>query len=230
MTWSLPYLLLTLSAAQPIAGEPFSRDVRRNASNATVQIANTTQRCVGSGVIIRNDNGTVYILTAGHVAQHGDTIEVRFFTPRSHPKPDSVHRSVTILASGKGSADLALLRLSTGKAVPTALRLCSPEQAPREKSLPVLTVGCNGELAPSAVEGRTRKKTVRLSKEKDPVTLWEVEKDQQTGRSGGPMVDKRGLILGICSGKAEGRGYFCTAEQIQEFLKDHKVEWLAEDK
>jgi len=218
-----------LSATQITAAESFSRDVRRNASNATVQIVNPSQRGVGSGVIIKNDGGMVYILTARHVVQGaGDNLEVRFFTSRSFPKPASVHRSVKVLDMGKGNSDLAIHRLFTNKEVPGELRLCLPDQTSREKSFPVLTVGCNGEAPPSSIESRTTKKKVTLPKGIGPVTLWEVEKDQEAGRSGGPMVDKRGLLLGICSGKGDGRGYYCTVEQIQKLLKDHGFEWLIE--
>jgi serine protease Do len=231
MKWPLPCLLLILTATRVLAGETFSEDVRRNASNATVLIVNSSQRSVGvgSGVIIKKEGGTVYILTARHVVESAANLEVRFFTSRSRPRPDSVHSKVSVIATGEGDSDLAILRIMTDKEVPAQLRLCLPKEAPREKSFPVLTVGCNGKAAPSSVESRATKRTVKLPKGEGPVTLWEVEKAQQSGRSGGPMVDKRGLLLGICSGRGDGKGYFCTVEQIQELLKKEALEYLGEE-
>lgn len=222
---AVPILLLVLGAA---AGpEAISPEVRQTTLDATVQVVNESQRSVGSGTIIKNDNGAVYILTARHVVVPGEKIEVRFFSAKSHPRAESVHRA-EVLAYQKGAADLAILRLRTDKPVPGVLSLCPPEKAPNEKSALVLSCGCNGETAPSLLDGKATRKLVVLPGAKEAVSLWEVEEGQQHGRSGGPLVNRQGQVIGVCSGKGDGRGYFCTPDQIRTLLKGGGLSWLGE--
>ena len=39
------------------------------------------------------------------------------------------------------------------------------------------------------------------------------------GQSGGPLVDAKGRLLGICSGAQGDHGYYCHLEEIHAFLR-----------
>jgi hypothetical protein len=57
---------------------------------------------------------------------------------------------------------------------------------------------------------------------------WEVATAPVKGRSGGPLFDRRGFVLGIASGANLELGYFTHTEEIHRFLKSNALEWLAE--
>jgi S1-C subfamily serine protease len=48
------------------------------------------------------------------------------------------------------------------------------------------------------------------------------------GRSGGPLIDQRGFVIGICSGTSDGKGYFTHTHEIHRFLKQNAFDWLAD--
>jgi hypothetical protein len=48
---------------------------------------------------------------------------------------------------------------------------------------------------------------------------WEADKPQAIGRSGGPLVDTQGRVIGICSGTRENKGYYVSIYEIEASLK-----------
>jgi hypothetical protein len=124
---------------------------------------------------------------------------------------------------------LAVVRVGTRDKVPAVLPLCPAAKAPTNKDFAAVSVGCDGGKAPTCraetVKGR---KAVRRPGE-DAVVSWEVERAPAAGRSGGPLVDRRGYVLGIASGASDDRGYYVHPEEIARFLNKHVLGDLADE-
>src|SRR5438093_1402336 len=77
-------------------------------------------------------------------------------------------------------------------------------------ALPALTVGCDGAGGAPAVAVDT----VRAEKNLGPrspykCNFFEADRPPAVGRSGGPLVDRQGRLIGVCSGTLGGKkGYY----------------------
>ena len=219
-------LLAALLQTEPGRANDFSKEVRASATFATVRVLNASRQTEGSGVIVGRKGAAVYVLTAAHLVARGDDLEIHAFAPETYPKADSVYHSVEVVATAGGIRDLALLRLSTADPLPAALPLCPARAVPDETTFPVLSVGCGeGEAPVVSVEKVLAKKLVR----RDGKTgyCWEVEGRQKPGNSGGPLVDRKGRLLGILSGTSRGNSYFSHLDEVQTFLRRSGYGWLA---
>ena len=99
-----------------------------------------------------------------------------------------------------------------------------------DSGLSALAVGWESGQAPTClVEKGIRKKQARRPQEKETIAFWEVERKHVSGRSGGPLVDEKGYLIGICSGSNQEKGYFTHIEEIQRFLKRNGFRWLMEE-
>jgi hypothetical protein len=119
-----------------------------------------------------------------------------------------------------------VLRIVTRDALPAPLPLCPASEVPDGKGTVVLTVGCPPKGAPLPISEVVQ--AVRLiSKpgEEGKARCWETAKGQLAGRSGGPMLDRQGRLLGVASGASSGKGYYVHVEEIRAFLKEKKLEW-----
>lgn len=221
------FFLAALVPAEGGSADDFPQNVRDSAVFATVKVLNVTQQTAGSGVVVGKKGAAVYILTAAHLVGPDDVLEIHSFSPESYPKADSVHRPAEVVATAGGVRDLALLRVTTPDPFPNALSLCPPQGVPDEESFPALAVGCGAGEAPIAsVEKVLGKKRVRREEKDDTAYCWEVEGKQKLGNSGGPLVDRKGLLLGILSGANRGSSYFSHRDEVQRFLRQNGYGWM----
>jgi hypothetical protein len=86
--------------------------------------------------------------------------------------------------------------------------------------------------APSVLdETVNRKASVRRSEDRAAVWCWETKRKQEVGRSGGPLLDGDGRVIGLASGHDGKHGYYVHAEEIHRLLKRNGLGWLyAKDK
>lgn len=226
---AVAFLMLLPGEIETIASPDFSKPLQVSAVTATVRIVNVSRGTKGSGAIIRSSGPFVYVLTARHVVDKAERLEVHVFSAASYPKPENVYRSAEVIARMKGLSDLALVRFSTSDRMPGTVRVCPAGAVPKEKSFPVLTAGCDDGNSPTCGVDVAEKKPVRKPSEGETGFLWEVSRKPNAGRSGGPLIDKRGYLVGVCSGRNEGKGYYCHTEAIHEFLRQNGVKWLYEE-
>jgi len=218
---------LLLGQLETVESPPFSKELQTNAVLATVRVVNLSRDSEGSGVILGRKGAFVYVLTADHVVEKADHLEVATFSASSYPKPRKVYRSVRVVARAGDTRDLALLRLVTDDPMPGSLSLCPARLVPRRKRFKALTVGCGeGEAPTCQVDEVTGKKLVRRHPGGKAASMWEVAGKQLEGRSGGPVVDKRGSLLGVCSGTNKEKSYFCHVEEVRAFLRGSGFDWL----
>jgi S1-C subfamily serine protease len=224
-------LLLTLLPGQfpTIDSRSFPKERQAAALAGTVRILNTDRGIVGGGAILGRSGPLVYILTAEHVVHEAERMEVHTFTNHSYPKPANIYKSAEVVARSRSSAaDLALLRLATGDALPGTLSLCPPRSAPRGGTFPVLSVGCGGGEAPTCEEDKVERAFwVEKMGLEGKALFWRTGLRPVKGRSGGPLLDRDGKLLGICSVANDNAGYYCHLDEVRQFLRQSGCRWLA---
>src|SRR5581483_172794 len=123
-----------------------------------------------------------------------------------------------------------LLRLSTRDRPPGGLKICPPKLVPKEMPFPVMSVGCSlGEPPTILVDRVLDKKRVRKQPLAEPTLVWEAATKHSPGRSGGPLLDQRGNIIGVCTGRTGNFGFYCHTQEIHQWLKKNGFEYLYED-
>jgi S1-C subfamily serine protease len=220
-------LFLVPGGIDTVPSPDFSKDQQVAAVVATVRVVNPARERTGSGVVIGSEGPFVYVLTVAHVVARAEGLEVHTFSATSYPEPAHVYDAARVVARAGGLDDLALVRVLMRDRPPGTVRVCPPRLLPTEKALPVLTVGCaEGEAPTCAIDTATRK---RVRRGNDTGELWEMKHKPDPGRSGGPLIDRRGWLLGVGSGANNDKGYGCTVEAIHAFLKENGYRTLYEE-
>ncbi len=204
-----------IAAAEGQGQEP----ARARTEAATVRVTSEADRQFGSGVVIAKSKNLSYVLTAQHIVSTAKKVEVKVAGGKTFP--------AEVLASS-AEGDLAVLRLNTVPGVPAPLKLAAAGAKPKTVS----SVGWEKGDAPTAVDETLKEKTkVRLKRPGETISVacWEVERKPAPGRSGGPLVDERGLVLGVASGHDGTTGYFIHVDEVHTFLRQNGLQFLTEE-
>ncbi len=203
-----------------------SVDAQWAAIEACPRIVNQAgERSTGTGVVVAVRDGFAYILTAHHVAGDPEEREVQFFTRKSYPVPARKLRGVQVLAKYPDT-DAAVLKLAVGDDAPAVLPLAGIGQRPKRFPFDSVSVGCsNGKLPTCRGEQVVGKKFVR--RQGDNVAFfWELADPPLPGRSGGPLIDAQGRVIGLCAASRDRRGYYAHLDEILAGLKRDELGWL----
>jgi S1-C subfamily serine protease len=225
---SVALLLLVPVQGEAFDTDEFPKELQARALSATVRVVNVSQKLQGSGTIIRQEKGELYILTAKHFLEKAEEVEVHTFSNKSPPALDKVYGSARVLARGKGIRDLALLRVRSDDPAPGVLPVCPSDPKLELGRGEVFSVGFGEGDARTGFTDSVEKRLVR--REGEEIPMWEGSKASSRGRSGGAIVDKRGYLVGVASGVNDGKAYYCHIDDIRAFLKTNGVSWLYEEK
>jgi S1-C subfamily serine protease len=218
-------LALLLSDAPP--ADRFPARLREAAVTATVQLSGAGGGRLGSGVLIGRGGPHVYILTAAHVVARVRQVDVQVLTAGKEGK-SGVHKGAVVLARF-AEADVAVLRLPASAGLPKPLPLAAAKQVPKAP-FQALSVGWASGDAPTALDELVRRSAlVRRPGEKASVHSWETQRKQARGRSGGPLLDRAGRVVGLASGHDRQSGYYVHIVEVHRFLKKNGLGWLAEE-
>jgi hypothetical protein len=227
---ALALLLCAPTDIDVLDSKDFPRDAQVRAVTATVRVFNAAKEVGGSGALIGRNGPLVYVLTANHVVDGAKRLEVSTFTADSYPRAAAVYRAAEVIAQS-AEADLAVLRLTTRDELPGSVLVCPPARLPEGKEFVALSAGCDRRPAPDcALEDVKGKRRVRRPGAARGVLCWETARAPAMGRSGGPLLDVRGYLIGVDSGAGDGKGYYTHAEEIHTFLRRNGLEWLYEEK
>jgi len=219
---------LLLAALPPFeASDAISHNAQVRALAATVRVHD--KGGTGTGTIVGKQGRSVYILTAYHcIEDHG--VQVELFTAESYPNPIlCLSSDITVVARSKAH-DLALLRVITNERLPPPISICPPSLAPQGK-FDVITVGCSGGGAPRVWLAKTLGTTRATNLQGDP---WLIDMDSVPGRSGGALIDDRGLLIGVCcrrvpDGSGGCRGVYSGPNEIHALCDEAGLPWLYRD-
>lgn len=233
MLWALT-LVLAIQPADPADGPEtlnwpaFPRDAQLRALAATARVRDPAARTTGSAAFVGRSGPHLYLLTAAHVARGPGPVEVAAFTPASHPRPAATYKAAVIARDP--DLDLAVLRIATRDDPPAMLRLCPPADAPTGRDWDALATGCaTGDfpvLTRLTVAGPVTLKKPGVSA---PVLHWQTPRPPTPSRSGEPLADRAGRLLGIASGRGDDKGYYVHPEEIAAFLRRHGLPFLLPD-
>ena len=217
------WFLLLLTPAQTIESKAFPRPLQQRAVAATVRIVNRSEKVEGSGVILGAGEKSIYILTAAHLLNRSPRLEISTFTADSYPRPAKVYDKVEVVARTHDMRDLGLIRVSTDDPLPERLPLCPPRLLTKKETFDALSAGCGAAGAPLCLVERVQgARLIRRQENMKPALFWEVKREQTSGRSGGPLLDSEGNLLGIASGlndRIEHRKHVLLPELL-ELCKD----------
>jgi hypothetical protein len=153
-------------------------------------------------------------------------MEVHLFSAASFPQAQRVYRSASVLADLPAD-DLAVVRFAASEPV-VPLTICPAEEASVELNSQVITIGCSHGEAPTCNLDRIVDYHPILRPEaKNAVLSWKLRGSSLPGRSGGPLVDGRGYLLGIASGVGDGQSYYVHLSVLRDFLDKSGLAWLS---
>lgn len=206
--------------AEPIPIPPPSGDLILNGMASTVRLGSDGQSGFdGSGVIVHRDADQLFVLTVAHAATAGIQ-RVELFTAQSGRKPAANLDTVKVVSMDK-DADLALLQVTLDADIDImVVPIAKPDSQPQFG----YSVGCGGGKPPSVL----RERIIRASERKIKLPggtvkrfMWETKNAQEQGRSGGPLLNANGCLLGVALGKYEGLGYYSHLREISGYLIDN---------
>ncbi len=188
----------------------------------------------GTAVVVGQGKDWVYLLTADHLVRSATEFELDRYTLDSYPLPDqtrSLKNVPAVIVASSKDADVALIRVPAGKEAWPLIKLAPPGDRPKKFPFPAVSVGCSGGAAPTCqAENVIAKKFGRGDRPGEEIAafVWEAERPQAVGRSGGPLVDSRGKVIGLARSKSDARGYYTHADDLLAVLKEKGYGWLWE--
>lgn len=218
------WILLALLPSQFAPSGHFTIAAQRNAMDAFVRITDRSAvgGGVGSGAIVGADDHSIYVLSAFHVVDPGLRLELECFGRDGYPQKgptfrDGIHRVGVV-----PSADIALLRIRTDFRPAHFVPVCAAA-APVHDGQPVLTLGCSRGQYLSCVEDAIQGMTLRR-RDDGWINFWVTAGLPVDGRSGGPLLNVDGRLIGICRGILTGNadypseGLYASLEQIHGLI------------
>jgi S1-C subfamily serine protease len=198
---------------------------------ATVRVINKKKDAIGNGVVIDATAAGAYVLTAGHVVSKSNQMEVRVYGSGPDAKP-LIYADVTVLKERtQDNQDLALLLIKGYRGESSGLKICPKDGVPKGKPFDAFAAACR-EGKSASVRSETIEKSERVAKPKmlTPALFWCSGRRALGSESGGPLVNARGELLGICSGADGEHGYFCHLDEIHDFVRSEGLGFLLEKK
>lgn len=179
----------------------------------------------GTGVVIGTKDGFAYLLTASHIIGDFDAVGIAFTSRVTYPKPVWYPDRVEVLARWP-EPDLALLRFPLGMQNVSVLPLAPAWQRPKVFPVGVQTIGVGSDPAATIRADKLLAKEFIARDEKQLAIFWKTETAPEPGRSGGPLLDGKGRVIGLAVASSGGKGFYTHHDEILAGLKRGGYGWL----
>lgn len=220
-------LLLMLAPPGPLAGaELLPQEKRWAAVAGCVRVSSGGDAgVVGAAACVGVKDGHAYLLTANHVVPKTEARKFEFYTAESYPEAeqDPVGGDVVVRLP---EADVALVKIPV-EGTPAVLPLAGPGERSKHFPFAAVSVGCPaGETPRTRAEKVVGKRAARRP-EGGIAFFWEMAQRPVGGMSGGPLLDAKCRVIGVCSAaKPDGPGYYAHLDEVLAGLKREGYGWL----
>lgn len=226
-------LLLAALPGQLADNSNFTKAQQQAAFEATVRIYHPASRSHGTAVAVGKRGPVVYFLTAAHLVpekavvgrenEDVKAVELVLYLAKD-PDRRSGEANARVMAR-MPNEDLAVL---AGKmpAFAGVIPLCPKAKRDFRLPMPVMTVGAQPDGPPAISFDSVRAKKLLRKPDGTEALYWEADIPQRVGRSGGPMINKDGFVIGIASGTWHQKGYYSYINEIHRSLSDSGFSWL----
>jgi len=205
------------------AGLPL--DARWRLLEATPRIISTSG--TATAVVIGQRDNELYLLTAEHAVRKAKDLKLEFFERATYPKVARTVRFGAVLDDFR-VPDLAILKFPVGDQAFREVAIAPPGGRPKRFPADGMAIGCtNGKPPTAEAIAITGKRFVRFNGDQEVALFWETEQVSVYGRSGGPLFDGTGRLIGICSATTDGKGYYVHLDEVLVALKQSQHGWLA---
>ncbi|MBY0398724.1 S1C family serine protease [Myxococcota bacterium] len=175
---------------------------------------------IGSGVLLGRDGR---VLTAAHVIQQADHIEVEFF--------DGQKIFARVVAAAP-AADIAMLELERVPDGAVPARLGDSDEV--EPGDPVFAIGAPYGARHSLAAGwiSARRSSPSIAENLSVLELFQIDMSLYHGNSGGPLFDREGRVVGIVTHvlanakQSTGPGFAVTSNTARRLMLEDKRVWI----
>ena len=150
---------------------------------------------------------------------------MRFTSRENFPKPAWFGDGATVIARWP-DPDLALVRFPVGKREVAVLPLAPAWQRPKAFPALAASVGAASDDGVAARGERVEAKEFVKREGKGGAFFWQTKSPPEPGRSGGPLLDARGRVIGVAVAARDGAGYYAHQDEILAALKRDGHGWL----
>ena len=190
--------------------------VEKDAFAAAIRVSTGAKE--GSGVLIGRIGTVSYALTAAHVVQGRDKATVVLLTENfGKPGLEATVEKRTSIAG----ADLALLRIQdpAGRLFEKEIVVAEKGKSPQFGAFSIGLAGVDNRK----IRAQKAIAAPNVTKQGESARFWKCAEIPAEGRSGGPLVDDSGKLIGICSGGDNKHGYYTHINEILDFVNSSGI-------